>query len=349
MSVSKIIFKKTFDFNEQAQNDKKNYSKIDSVYVFSDGDFIIFGTHEKNDHNNTKCSTLYDGKTFQEKTTFDISSDSCFFDLKDNEFCLCKNYTFEIYEFSNNRTSYKYIMNMPKIGVGFKLMKLSNNDLLYFTRDYLLTVMINIYRKDENNEYKVVNGLIVTDIFDIIELKDNEFLGYKKFANFPESLGIYIFDNKTYKVKRGNKITMEFQNHPQQKRYFKEEIFKWNDDKLIGYGTSNIFIIGMKNLELETILNLNKIINQLFIRPKGNIIVVTYNTKQFDSFGKREYFLNNIEIDPKYNEVSSNKIKNITDDVGIYDSSFQIYDYIDNKLITLIDQKEFKIIENFCD
>ena len=100
--------------------------EIESAYIFEDGDFIIFANEKsKFVGEDKKNSTLFDVKTLKSKLILNISSESCFFDLKDYEFGLCLNYDFRIYKFNNERTEYKEIqaLKLQQFETGRKLMR----------------------------------------------------------------------------------------------------------------------------------------------------------------------------------------------------------------------------------
>ena len=105
--------------------------EIESVYIFDDKDFIIFGIGDINV--NKKYSKLFDGKTFKSKLDLKVSSSSCFYDLKDGEFGLCINFNFTINRFNSDRTGFTEIQNLGinNFETGRKLMKLLNGDILF--------------------------------------------------------------------------------------------------------------------------------------------------------------------------------------------------------------------------
>ena len=184
--------------------------KVESIFIFKDGDIIIFGIGES-------FSTLYDGKTFKSKTTLDVTSDSCFFYLTEEEFGLCISYKFSLKQFEKNRTSYTSIQTFPtkQFETGKSLLKLSNGDILFF-KFYMGSMAISVYRKAKENSDSIFNAedlyqlqdFRIENCEDIIELNEKEFLGYKKMIS-SESLELKVYNNENYQVKKVNSIKTE--------------------------------------------------------------------------------------------------------------------------------------------
>lgn len=352
-----MLEKKKIKFNYKGR-------EIESAYIFEDGDFIIFSSEESKVVGvNKNISTLFDGKTLKSKLILDISSESCFFDLKDYEFGLCLNYDFRIYKFNKERTEYKEIqaLKLQQFETGRKLIRLLNGDIL-FVKFYMASQSISIYRKniDENKGdiYKLQNQFHIENCEEIIELNKNEILGYKKNIVIPESLNLVIYNNNNYQVKRRNKIMAEIKdsnNDIKKKLYFTTKLIKYNDEKLIAGGCFNLYIIDLKLLELETTIKLDKTIIQILIRPKGNIFVLTYLQILYSKIPERQtspdirqYFMSNIKIDFKTNDLIKNEETDITDKVGNYSSFYKFHNYINNGLIVNTDS-ELIIYEDYGD
>ena len=135
---------------------------LDSVYVFEDGDFILFGVPDNiliEDQENKKIvpnstkSAVFDKKSFKPKSILDISSLASFFNFANDEFAICKDSSsFEIYKFNNNRTSYTQIQTFPNSegGSSKDIKQLANGDIL-MSRVYVGYKGIYVYRKNENN------------------------------------------------------------------------------------------------------------------------------------------------------------------------------------------------------
>ena len=156
-----------------------------------------------------------------------------------------------------------------------------------------------------------------------------------------------IYNNNNYQLKRKNKIMAEIKdsnNNIKKKLYFTTQLLKYNDEKLITGGCFNIYIIDLKLLELETTIKLDKTIIQILIRPKGNILVLTY--LNISEIKTRKYFMSNIKIDFKTNDLIKNKETDITDKVGSYSSFYKIYNYVNNGIVVNTDS-ELIIYEDY--
>ena len=179
---------------------------IDSVYAFDDGDFIIFGNGEIfENRENIKCSSLFDGKSFAHKLTLKIASDSCFYDLKnDDEFGMCFNYKFTLNKFDQGRNSFKEIqpMKLNDFETGKKLMRLKNGDILFF-KYYMGSQAISVFKKTNGDYmYNNVNKFQIEDLEDLIEINKNKLLGYKRSITIPETLKLTIFDDNYQVIKK---------------------------------------------------------------------------------------------------------------------------------------------------
>ena len=341
---------------------------IESAYIFEDGDIIIFANGDSTGCGvSKKFSNLYDGKTFQSKLTLKVSSSSCFFDLKDNEFGLCIDFKFTIYKFNDRKTEFNEIqpIKLQDFETGRKLIKLCNGDILFF-KFYMGSQAISIYRKNykdfyystNNFIYECQNNLHIEDCEDLIELNNNEFLVYKRSILTPESLILSIYNNENYQIKKKNSIIAEIKDEEKtvkKKLYFTTILYK-NKNKLICGGCFNLYIIDTNSLELETTIKLDKTISKILVRPKGNIFVLTYVQKNYQKDENREvsydlydYFMNNIKIDFKYNEMIKNEETDITDKTGIYTSFFEFYNYPNNGFVLIIDKRKLIIYENYGD
>ena len=343
-----MIENKNIKFNCQELN-------IDSVYIFDDGDFIVFGNYMpvKECKDTNYYSKLYDSKTLQPKLFLKVSSESCFFDLKDGEFGICKNYNdFNLYKFNSTKTDYKFVQSLStEFGTGNKLKKLSNGDIIFFIIS--LFKYITIFRKikdnslkknnNNNNEYKyeVCKEYHLEYYEDIIELNDKEFLGYKKFINTPESILFRIFDNNNYQIKKENTIICQDKNNGFKRRLYFTSLFKYKD-KLICAGGDKIYIIDLNYLELETTIQLSKTIYKILVRPNGNILVLS----QKINVNKYLYLLYDIKIDYKTNEMIQNKENDVTEKIGNFPSFFQFYNYPNNGLV-IITNNSLIIYDNY--
>ena len=134
-----------------------NSNYIDSVYVFDDGDFILFGIKleadkfldlkKKSNPDLDEKSKLFSGKTFKQKMIFKITSKSCFYNLSNNEFAISCGFThFEICKFNSDRTKYEIIQFLGKDveGTCMNIGQLSNGDI-FIIKLYLCYYNIYIY------------------------------------------------------------------------------------------------------------------------------------------------------------------------------------------------------------
>mgnify|MGYP002625171876 CR=1 FL=1 len=317
--------------------------KVESIFIFKNGDIIIFGNGET-------FSTLYDGKTFKEKTTLGVTSDSCFFYLTEEEFGLCISYKFELNKFNKDRTSFTSIQKLytKQFETGKSLVKLSNGDILFF-KFYMGYMAISVYRESKENFgpgdylYKL-QEFRIENCEDIIELNEKEFLGYKKNIS-NETLELTVYDNENYQVKKVNSIKTEVQG--QKRLYFTTKIYK-NGNKLLCGGCYKIFIIDLESLELETTIKISKIVDKLLIRPDGRIYVITYD----DSFYKAEikFFIHDLKIDFTTNDLIEDKeinVINFLEDKKSIISSLECYNYFNSGLSVVLDRRELIIFENY--
>ena len=320
--------------------------KVESIFIFKDGDIIIFGIGES-------FSTLYDGKTFKSKTTLDVTSDSCFFYLTEEEFGLCVSYKFQLKKFENNRTSYTSIQSFPtkQFETGKSLVKLSNGDILFF-KFYMGSMAITVYRKAKENLDSLCNAedlyqlqdFRIENCEDIIELNEKEFLGYKKMIS-SESLELTVYNNENYQVKKVKSIKTEVDR--KKRLYFTTKIYK-NGNKLICGGCYKIFIIDLDSLELETTIGITKVVDKFLIRPNGRIYIVAYDDSLYKT--KRNFFIQDLKIDFSTNELVESKEINVIDFLKDEESnifSFDCYNYFNNGLAVVLDRRELIIYENY--
>ena len=134
-------------------------------------------------------------------------------------------------------------------------------------------------------------------------------------------------------------------------------VYLINNNKLITAGIKFLYIIGLDNLELETTILFEKFINQILIRPKKNIFLIyeSRDVKHFELEGITnsvpfyyDQFINNIKIDFGTNDLIEGKEEEITSYCGDNKGLFQIYNYINNGIITLTDKSEITIYKD-CD
>ena len=344
-----------------------NANYIDSVYVFDDGDFILFGIKleadkfldlkKKSNPDLDEKSKLFSGKTFKQKMVFKITSKSCFYNLSNNEFAISCGFThFEICKFNSDRTKYEIIQFLGKDveGTCMNIGQLSNGDI-FIIKLYLYYYNIYIYRKSENNEKYQLYGnnylYLLEGLQNIINLNDKEVLTYKKNI-LEDSLELKIYSNDDYKIKKQNEI--KFKDKIAGTRiYLASPLIKINENKMLSYGANNLYIFDLDSLELDTIIQFEKPIIKLLIRPAGNLFLFTENQEtvsgntSFTIYIDKKY-CSNIKIDFETNDLISNTEEDITNYCGEKKNIFYLDNYINNGLISLIDKNKLIIYEN-CD
>lgn len=315
---------------------KGQEKKINSVFIFKDGDFMIFV-----DKGNSKnyYSIIYDAKTLKPKHALNIVSLSYFFYLTETEYGIqTEDNKFQIYEFNKERTKSNMIqtINLKKFSSPYKLSKASNGDILLFYF-YFGGMGIDVYRKNNNEEfYKLKSDIETLYLDDIININEKEVLGYKKRYSPDYSIEIKVLNNENYKVIRENSI---------YRVIMLLSMYKVSNDKLISAGNNKLYIFDLNTLELETIIQLSKIIKTILIRPKGNIFLITKN-----NYDPEDYYIDNIKIDYKTNELILNEtIVNINKAFNAHGSLSQIENYPNNGFVHLVDYKEIIIYDKYYD
>ena len=334
-------------------NFKSTY--IESVYVFKDGDFILFGMPEK--------SILFDGKTLKQKMNLSVSSDCCFFDLDNDEFALCVNFShFQINKFNSDRTSFQNIQKIStEDGSARKLIQIPNGDIC-ISKVYVGYINFYFYRKNPANPNYAPYG---TNYFkfleegnDLININDKEILIYK-FRVALDSLVLKVIENKEYKEVRTNEI--KFRNKDIGNRLFinaTSTLKLVKDNKIIAFSTFYLYIFGLDYLELETTIKFDYNIKNILVRPKGNIFLFLENrddkkhNKNSNIGRNKDYYytqyINSLKIDFKTNELLEKKEEEISNIMGYNKDIFKMYNYIGNGLVTLIDETTAIIYED-CD
>ena len=313
--------------------------KINDVFIFPDGDFIIFQDYKSN---------LYDSKTLKIKMYFNIYSARCFNYFSNDEFGLMAlSDLLELCKFKENRTCYETTQKIDLFSINLvKIIRIVNEDIIIF-RSYLGKIITDIFRK-RGSEYFEESKYQIGNVDNIIELDQNEFLAHKKTIS-PEGLELKIIKNKNYEVKKDNFIKADI--YLDKKRfYFLTDIYKIkNCNKLICGGANEIFIIDINELELETTIKLDKTIKSILLRNNGDIFVLTYETLLAEHKTHKcdwEYHLKNIQINFQFNIIIKEEEK-ILNNIGNFSSFFEIYNYMENGLLTICDQNRVIIYDNF--
>ena len=165
--------------------------KINEVFIFPDGDFIIF----ENDD-----AILFDSKTLKPKLNFFIYISNFFNYFSKDEFGLMNlSGGLELCKFKENRTRYETFQKIDLFNINLKkIIRISNEDIIIL-RTYLGRIIADIFRK-RGSEYFEESKYQLLNIDDIIDLDQNEFLVYKK-SVVPEGLELRIIKNKNYEEK----------------------------------------------------------------------------------------------------------------------------------------------------
>ena len=225
---------------------------------------------------------------------------------------------------------------------------MSNGDLLVYSY-YLFNKDISVFRKN-NSIYEYQNKFIIENLNEILELNDNEFLGYK-YSLSPEIIILKVLNKENYIVKKENEIKCIYGK--KKRIYLTQPIFKVSNDKLLSLGINNIYIFDTKTLDLETTIkiSLNKEIIKMLIRPKGNILLICKETipEVMDPKERNKFYIKNIRINYLTNEFENKGEKDITAKIGDKKNIFEFYNYLNDGLAIIIDKKEIKIFKNYND
>jgi hypothetical protein len=320
----KIIFK-----YENEQN------RIDSAFVYNNGDILIFMTEN---------TTLYDGKTFSPKLKLDfINSLYCFCYISEEEFISCKGSQFIIYKFEKQRTSVKLcqIVNCSYI---IKIKKLTNYDLAALCC-YAGDFCLRVFRKknldecnDLNNTYNyqyILFKSIYKSINYLLEINSNEILTIRKGAN---QLNLIIYNTKyDYNEIKSNTIKTEING--KTRFYIISPFYKVNNfNKIISAGFQNIYIFDLLSLDVETVIKVGYDINKILCLNENYFLFTYLENQSFNNF-----FIKKMKIDFKYNEIVEEKKEDITEYSGKLKTLFKIEKYINNGLITIINDSLLRV------
>ena len=319
---------------------------IESIFSFKNGDLLVF--------KNNICSILYDGKTFSEKLKISFLGALCSFCyLNEEEFIVIKDFYFSLYKFENNRTNCKLITTINKNEyqeINKKIFCLSNNDLLSVNELYFIPI-IKIYRRiSENNqfkEYQLLDNYKLDEIWDVINLEGDKFLTIKKNQN-DDNILLKIYSNVNYIILRNNRIQCTV--NKRRISFFSDFPFiKVNNNKLLFGNSSYLYIFGIDTLELETTLKISPEIRG--IRLLGNNCIILFESNKELIYLKSvvKYYISKVWIDFERNEFIKKENEEITEEIGEYKTLFNICNYLDNGLATIIDQYKLKIYKNMSD
>ena len=312
---------------------------IDSCLSFDDGDFILMITGSEKD-----CPILYDGKTLKPKLNLKMKYERLFI-LGSHQIGIFSKLKFELYNLNKDRTEIKFDQTiLPKgSATGLDLKKLSNDDLLLISF-YLGSYDVAVYRKVDNI-YEIQNQFLTANLDEIFELNKDEVLGYK-LSSSPEMLTFKVLSKDNYEIKRKNEIPFILRNH-KRRIHLKQPIIihKISEEKLVSFGANKIYIFDIKTLELETTVRIFSNIIKVLKRPKGNILLFTCDHCLPMHSGS--YYLNNIKYDLKNNEIIVEKERNITNELGEHKTIFDFFNYKENGFVTITDNNNIIIYDNY--
>lgn len=314
----------------------RSYLVVESFYSFEDGDFII------NDYE------LYDGKSFKLKITLDSKSRYIYM-LDEKEIALLYESSIQINKFNENRTLCQFLQSI--IPNGFLLLrnieKLLNGDILCYSNN-LGAINIEIFRKNLNNNlYENQFQYFTHDLDGIISINKSEALGYR-FDISDEYLLFKVFNNENYKVKKQKKTLTQEKVTNKKKIYLSKPILiRIYQNKIISTGGNNIYIFDLDNMELETTINISKRIIKILIGSKRILLFTFERINENDIKRQEKYYINNLIINYDNNDIKQSNEKDITDKLGKYKTIFQVYNYKDNGLAIINENRHLIIYENY--
>lgn len=323
--------------NENINIPKFSTNLVNEIfYSFKDGDFII-NKYE-----------LYDGKSFKLKLTLDYCS--YIYILDEIEIALLYESSIQINKFNENRTLCQFIQSIIPNGMSLlrNIVKLLNGDILCYSNS-LGIINIEVFRKNLNNNlYENQLQYFIHDLDGVISINKSEALGYR-FDISDEYLLFKVFNNENYKVKKQKKtLTQEIITNKKRIYLSKPILIKIYQNKIISTGGNNIYLFDLNNLELETTINITKRIIKILINSK-RILLFTFERSEIDENNLRrqeKYYINNLIINYDNNDIKQSNEKDITDKLGEYKTLFKIFNYKDNGL-AIINENRLIIYENY--
>ena len=175
------------------------------------------------------------------------------------------------------------------------------------------------------------------EINDFLEVSPNEILTMKKDIS-ENILKFNILDNKkNYISIRTNEIKCVIDN--KTRIYILSPLYKASKDKLIFSGFNNIYIFDLITLEIETFIKVGCDINKILCLNDGYFLF----NYQINNFQRDSFYIKKIKINFQYNELVEETSEEITDYLGEYKMLFKIEKYINNGLITIINDSLLRI------
>ena len=311
---------------------------IDSAFIFKDGDIIIF---------KSTFSEIYNIETGKEKLRLNfLGSILVFCYLNEETFISNKNSFFNIYKFLNNRTGFQLIqtINFPQNCFAYKIYYLTNRDIICQIYSHYETRLLIYTKEIDNEEYVQSNDYshTIKNIDEIIELNTDKFLTIKKTVN--DELIFNLYKTQDYKLIKSNAICLRSDRN--KVIYFIFTFNKINENKIINGNLNNIFIFDLQMLDLETIINFNDFkINKLKYINNETILIIgedeKCNNNLFD-FENRVIF-KKLKMDFFLNDIIDEKKEDMTTYIGEYISLFQIENYWDKWIYSLVGKTVLRI------
>jgi len=150
--------------------------------------------------------------------------------------------------------------------LGGMVYKHKDKDYLITSATYGLIKVIDLELKKE------IHSIVLEDVFFYSFVKWNE-----QYILLNDCLQrrILILDmDDDYKIKKQNEI--KFKDKIAGTRiYLASPLIKINENKMLSYGANNLYIFDLDSLELDTIIQFEKPITKLLIRPTGNLFLFT--------------------------------------------------------------------------
>ena len=103
--------------------------------------------------------------------------------------------------------------------------------------------------------------------------------------------------------------------------------------------------LDIKSLELENTIKIFRNNIKVLKRPKGNILLFTYEYYLLMSTGA--YYINNIKYDIKNNDIIFDKERNITEELGEQKNIFDFFNYKESGFVTITDNNKTIIYDNY--
>ena len=149
---------------------------------------------------------------------------------------------------------------------------------------------------------------------------------------------------KNYDLLRTNKIQCTVKGK-RKIFFFDSPFFKIRKNKLLYGSIYFLYIFCIDTLEFETTIKISSEIKAIRVL-RDNTIIIFENTKELIGFKTIEnYYISKVCVDFDNNDLIKKESEEITQKIGYYKTFFNIYNYMDNGLATIIDRSLLKIFE----